>query len=501
MTTLIPKYSQVTTANRTMAEKFAEIYSVKDFGAVGDGIADDTVAINATIAAVKAIGFGGEVFFPKGKYRITSTIESFDLAGVIFNGDMGTVNAFPTIADGINDSCIIWDGANSTDPMFYFERGQNNTFTNLCFKGKNGSDGINAAYACVWIDQNHENYRFSDCKFMLCSIGIRVCSSYDYATSTWNAGLDRYTGFSSPAAAAVGGFASDNGSYVNCTFGQCTIAGISIESAQALLMYSEKCLFINCDYGFSLPACQSITIQSPTFLIMGTAGIVTQFKSSIGNFIVNNSHIESGAFILFEVINGSGDIGKGITFNSCGGGDINIRGTAGAVTINNSILRTVSMKSAGVSLIINNSTLTSLDKTASLGNGPILKLVNVNVVTTLSPHWTAYDTTIIEKTSLPGYTAFNTVGSRISGLNNAPALMLGTVLSGSTVEGMEGVSFSAAANSLFIGYGCYQNSVGTIIATNTDGGYIIFNASGSTLKKFTGAVLGTTPVVSAGAYA
>jgi len=477
------------------------VYNVLDYGAVGNGVADDTSAIAATIAACKASGYGGQVYFPKGKYRITSTIQSTDLAGVVFAGDMGTVNAYPTIADGANDSCIIWDGGNSTDPMFYFARGQNNTFNNLCFKGKSGSDGTNAAYACIWIDRAHENYRFSGCKFMLCSIGIRVCSSYDYTTNTWNAGLDRYTSFFSSAANAVGGFASDNGSYINCTFGQCSIAGISIESAQALDMYSQKCLFINCNYGFSMPACQGITIESPSFLIMGYAGIVSQASASLGNFVINNSHIESGANILFEMLNATTDLGKGITFNSCGGGDINIRGTAGTVTINNSIVRTVSMKSANVSLIINNSTLSSLDKTVSLGNGPLLKLVGVNVTSSINANWTAYETVSVEKSSLPSYTAFGTVGSRISGKDFAPALMLGTVLSGSTVQGMEGVSFSASGNTLFIGWGCYQNSVGTIIATNTSGGYITFNSTGSSLKVFTGQTLGATPTVTTGSYA
>ena len=42
MATLIPKYSRVTTSNRTIAEKFAETISVKDYGAVGDGVTNDT---------------------------------------------------------------------------------------------------------------------------------------------------------------------------------------------------------------------------------------------------------------------------------------------------------------------------------------------------------------------------------------------------------------------------------------------------------------------------
>jgi len=43
--------------------------SVKDFGAAGDGRADDTAAIEAAVKAVT-----GAVYFPKGNYRITRTV-------------------------------------------------------------------------------------------------------------------------------------------------------------------------------------------------------------------------------------------------------------------------------------------------------------------------------------------------------------------------------------------------------------------------------------------
>jgi len=70
MATLIPKYTQVTTANRTIAQKFAETISVLDYGATGDGSTDDSVAIQA------AINTGKAVYFPAGTYKCNVTINN-----------------------------------------------------------------------------------------------------------------------------------------------------------------------------------------------------------------------------------------------------------------------------------------------------------------------------------------------------------------------------------------------------------------------------------------
>jgi hypothetical protein len=74
MTTLIPKYTRVTTANRTIDGKFAEYISVKDYGATGDGVTDDTAAIQATIDFCKG---QQKVYFPQGNYLVTSTLNLY----------------------------------------------------------------------------------------------------------------------------------------------------------------------------------------------------------------------------------------------------------------------------------------------------------------------------------------------------------------------------------------------------------------------------------------
>lgn len=59
---------------RTIQDKLRETTSVKDFGAVGDGVADDTAEIQAAINAVILAG-GGEVFLPPGTYKISDTLK------------------------------------------------------------------------------------------------------------------------------------------------------------------------------------------------------------------------------------------------------------------------------------------------------------------------------------------------------------------------------------------------------------------------------------------
>ena len=56
----------------TVAAKLAQTVSVKDFGATGDGVADDTAAIQA---AIDGLGInGGTVWFPAGTYLVSSAI-------------------------------------------------------------------------------------------------------------------------------------------------------------------------------------------------------------------------------------------------------------------------------------------------------------------------------------------------------------------------------------------------------------------------------------------
>src|SRR5216683_2387118 len=71
-------------------------YSVKVYGAVGDGVTDDTAAIAATVAAAPA---GGVVYLPSGTY-LTNTIASDKRIGFLGDGKGLTTVAAITGATG-----------------------------------------------------------------------------------------------------------------------------------------------------------------------------------------------------------------------------------------------------------------------------------------------------------------------------------------------------------------------------------------------------------------
>ena len=95
------------TVYRTAQQKFAESVSVKDFGAVGDGVTNDYAAI---MAAINSLGNnGGTVVFPAGSYICNSTIEIYTQVLLIGSNSgqashanfSATKITFPTNTNGI----------------------------------------------------------------------------------------------------------------------------------------------------------------------------------------------------------------------------------------------------------------------------------------------------------------------------------------------------------------------------------------------------------------
>ncbi|MDQ3979812.1 MAG: glycoside hydrolase family 55 protein [Actinomycetota bacterium] len=128
----------LTRAERALAAQ-AESVSVKDYGAVGDAVADDTAAIRAAMEATLGAELtlrGGRLLFPKGVYRITDTL-TIAQASAFIEG-VGWSSSLPSLSPGVRGSVLAWDGPPGR-PMLRLDYCWGTTISGLRFVGKSSS--------------------------------------------------------------------------------------------------------------------------------------------------------------------------------------------------------------------------------------------------------------------------------------------------------------------------------------------------------------------------
>jgi hypothetical protein len=111
--------------SRLLADRWGEVANVKDFGAVGNGVANDTVAIQAAITAAR------NVYIPQGTYKLTDGSNAYglllstadttlfgdgpELSLLVYTSSTASQPAIKVTADGVNIIGLSVDGlANST---------------------------------------------------------------------------------------------------------------------------------------------------------------------------------------------------------------------------------------------------------------------------------------------------------------------------------------------------------------------------------------------------
>lgn len=110
--------------------------NVKEYGALGDGIHDDTLAIREAILVTKDQG-GGQVYFPPGVYVITDTITIDSPVGLVGANS----NSLSLQLNGNYDnvgSILAWYGPNKI-MIDYVGRIDNVIFMDIALDGRNGS--------------------------------------------------------------------------------------------------------------------------------------------------------------------------------------------------------------------------------------------------------------------------------------------------------------------------------------------------------------------------
>lgn len=99
---------------RTVQSKLRDIVSVKDFGAVGDGIANDTPAIQAAVDFLTP--GGGTVFIPPGTYLVDTIVFPYD-RGPTNTSAYTTINL---IGSGMTSSILLMN--NPANPVIAMSR-------------------------------------------------------------------------------------------------------------------------------------------------------------------------------------------------------------------------------------------------------------------------------------------------------------------------------------------------------------------------------------------
>jgi hypothetical protein len=135
------------TVARTLANRFADIVNVKDFGAVGDGTTDDAAAIQAAITA----SAGKRLYFPAGTYVVGTTLTF--VSNLLLSGDKGFSTLKLRTQNWPAQSGLMFAGVLNTDI----------TFESLSFDGNKGNVGTTRSPLGVFFRCQRVTIR--DCAF------------------------------------------------------------------------------------------------------------------------------------------------------------------------------------------------------------------------------------------------------------------------------------------------------------------------------------------------
>lgn len=142
---------------RTAQSKMRDTVSVKDFGAVGDGVSDDTSSIQASINS------GQAVYFPSGTYKISSALL------IPSDCDLYSYGATIVLASGSNSHMlrVVSTASNVTISGFYIDgNSANNTGGYGITNGSGGGTNI-TINQCTVINASSLGMYFGNCTTLL----------------------------------------------------------------------------------------------------------------------------------------------------------------------------------------------------------------------------------------------------------------------------------------------------------------------------------------------
>jgi hypothetical protein len=322
--------------------------NVKDFGAVGDGVANDTAAIQAAINA----GQNRQVVFPSGTYLVSTQISIISNIKIVGQGkESTTITANATI-----------------NSIFYLENDSNVEITGIKFNGNNNTLSNIRAYA----SSTASNVTIQNCSFT----GTKNDATLNFACIEFSLTI-----------------AGARYSYVNIsdnTFDTCGTHGAVIAYVDKLI-FSRNFMKDIGQHGMEAVSCSDVVISDNIAINCGTvgpggSGLGVGARTVYWN-ISNNviSDCRGDAPITCEFTSNFGVIdGNVVTFSNAAAG---ISVAFGSVPPNNAPFDKLQNVVVSNNVVINNSggpfALTGIginvySTTAALGSGVIVSNNNVN---------------------------------------------------------------------------------------------------------------------------
>lgn len=161
---------------RMLKDRFADVVNVRDFGAVGDGVTDDSEAIQA--ADAEAFSLSKTVYFPSGIYsaKNLSMTASWNMdvhSWIRFNGETTDVVVTCT-TDNVVGGNIQIDGNGKQSNKYLFRVGSDKCqFTSVTIKNATSNTDVVRA---LYVDGNYNH-------FISCAFHDLIKGSYDNDSS------------------------------------------------------------------------------------------------------------------------------------------------------------------------------------------------------------------------------------------------------------------------------------------------------------------------------
>lgn len=201
------------------------------FGVVGDGITDDTAALQA---AIDATNNGQKLTITHGTFVISSPLVLRLKLGIKISGERG-------FAYGSSGTIIYWNGS-SGQPMLLADFLKFFTIESICFKSNNNTAKAAILFTKDQYCSNGEGV-ISDCLFIGCDTGVMI-GDYNYNNDNNTSELKFYNCYFQCRVGVYIAGCPNGGQQVNNHFYSCDFAGVE----QGIHFAGGHANFINCTW-------------------------------------------------------------------------------------------------------------------------------------------------------------------------------------------------------------------------------------------------------------